>query len=64
MNLSFDFGDLGLGFGPPMEIKGMKDHPQASEVVPLIPLVLMVIWMDLSFICSSWVILKPATVLR
>ena len=28
MNLSFDSGDSGLGFGPPLEIKGMKDHPQ------------------------------------
>ena len=64
MNLSFDFGDSGLDFGSTLEIKGMKDHPQAFEVVPLIPLVLMVLWMDLSFVCSSWVILKPTTVLR
>ena len=28
MNLSFDFGDSGLGFGPPLKIKGMQDHPQ------------------------------------
>ena len=28
VNLSFDFGDSGLGFGPPLKIKGMKDHPQ------------------------------------
>ena len=28
VNLSFDSGDSGLGFGPPLEIKGMKDHPQ------------------------------------
>ena len=28
MNLSFDFGDSSLGFGPPLKIKGMKDHPQ------------------------------------
>ena len=28
MNLSYDFGDSGLGFGPTLEIKGMKDHPQ------------------------------------
>ena len=28
MNLSFDFGDSGLGLGPPLEIKGMQDHPQ------------------------------------
>jgi len=28
VNLSFDFGDSGLDFGPPLEIKGMKDHPQ------------------------------------
>ena len=28
VNLSFDFGDSGLGFGPTLEIKGMYDHPQ------------------------------------
>ena len=28
VNLSFDFGYSGLGFGPTMEIKGMQDHPQ------------------------------------
>ena len=28
VNLSFDFGDSGQGFGPTLEIKGMKDHPQ------------------------------------
>jgi len=28
VNLSFDFGDSGLDFGPTMEIKGMQDHPQ------------------------------------
>jgi len=28
VNLSFDFGDSGLGFGPPLKIKGMQDHPQ------------------------------------
>ncbi len=28
MNLSYDFGDSGLGLGPPLEIKGMQDHPQ------------------------------------
>ena len=28
MNLNFDFGDSSLGFGPPLEIKGMQDHPQ------------------------------------
>ena len=28
MNLSFDSGDSGLGFGPTLEIKGMQDHPQ------------------------------------
>ena len=28
MNLSFDFFDSGLGFGPPLKIKGMQDHPQ------------------------------------
>ena len=35
-----------------------------SEVVPLMPLVLMILWMDLSFVCSYSVILKPTTVLR
>jgi hypothetical protein len=28
VNLSYDFGDSGLGFGPTLEIKGMQDHPQ------------------------------------
>ena len=28
VNLSFDFVDSGLGFGPTLQIKGMKDHPQ------------------------------------
>ena len=28
VNLSYYFGDSGLGFGPTLEIKGMKDHPQ------------------------------------
>ena len=28
VNLSYDFGDSGLGFGPPLKIKGMQDHPQ------------------------------------
>ena len=28
VNLSYYFGDSGQGFGPPLEIKGMKDHPQ------------------------------------
>ena len=28
VNLSFDFVDSGLGFGPTLEIKGMQDHPQ------------------------------------
>ena len=28
MNLSYDFGDPSLGFEPPLEIKGMQDHPQ------------------------------------
>ena len=28
VNLSFDFGDSSLDFGPPLEIKGMQDHPQ------------------------------------
>ena len=28
VNLSYVFGDSGLGLGPPLEIKGMKDHPQ------------------------------------
>ena len=29
MNLSYDYGDSRLGFGPTLEIKGMQDHPQA-----------------------------------
>ena len=29
MNLSFDFDDSGLGFGPHLKIKGMQDHPQS-----------------------------------
>ena len=28
VNLSYYFGDSGLGFGPTLEIKGMKNHPQ------------------------------------
>ena len=28
VNLSYNLGDSGQGFGPPLEIKGMKDHPQ------------------------------------
>ena len=32
MNLSFDFGDSGLVFGPPLKIKGMKDHPQGISL--------------------------------
>jgi len=28
VNLSFDSGDTGLGFGPPLKIKSMQDHPQ------------------------------------
>jgi len=28
VNLSYYFGDSGLGFGPALKIKGMQDHPQ------------------------------------
>ena len=28
VNLSFDFCDSGLGFGPALKIKVMQDHPQ------------------------------------
>ena len=28
VNLSYYFGDSGLGFGPTLEIKGVQDHPQ------------------------------------
>jgi hypothetical protein len=35
VNLSFNFGDscmdLDYGFGPTMDIKGMKDHPKTIK---------------------------------